>query len=253
MKKVAILLLVATALVFAKNPATKSQKKESHKTAEQVQPAAEEVAPAASQESAEEAVESQDAALDSVITEEWSYKDSTYTIYLHPMNFIVPYSHFWAGVNVPNGFTDYPLFNLSFEWKLIEKISLMSMVHYVSVDRMDDGYKVRDIGLQESFRLYGVGGRRWRFFQAGLLLSHLHIDTNDAGDFDGWLFGAMFNAGVKKVFNKGEGFWGRFVLSVDVGAGYVWVSGFDATCKGAWFEMEKDFVIDMNVAIGFQI
>lgn len=252
MKKVAILLLFATALVFAKNPAPKSQKKESHKTAEQVQPAADEVAPEATQDSTA-AAEAQDAELDSLVKEESSYSDSTYTIYIHPLNFIVPYSHFWAGVNVPNGFTDYPLFNLSFEWKLIEKISLMSMVHYVTVDRMDDGYKIRDIGLQESFRLYGVGGRRWRFFQAGLLLSHLHVDTDDAGDFDGWLFGVMFNAGVKKVFNKGEGFWGRFALSVDAGAGYVWVSKFDATCKGAWFKMEKDFVIDMNVAIGFQI
>ena len=182
-------------------------------------------------------------------------KDSTYTLYVHPLNFIVPYSHFWAGVYVPNGFTDYPLFNLTFEWMLMEKISLVSMPHYVRVDRKrkDDRYKIYDIGLQESFRLYGVGGQRWRYFQAGLLMNHLHIHSNRDGGFDGWLFGLMFNGGVKKILNGGEGFLGRFAVSVDVGLGYVWVSDFDADRKGKFFEMDKDFVIDVNAAIGFQI
>ncbi len=247
MKKAVLLMLVASALVFAKTSTpAKSQKKVSQKTVEQVQPAEEPVAEAAP--SAEPDEDSTD-----VVEEVVTYTDSTYTLYIHPMNFILPYSHFWAGVCVPNGFTDYPSFNLSFEWKLIEKISLMSMPHYVRVDRSDDDYKITDIGLQESFRLYGVGGKRWRFFQVGMLLSHLHVDTEKDGDFDGWLFGLMFNAGVKKIFNDGEGFFGRFALSVDVGAGYTWVSDFDATRKDAWFEMDKGLVIDVNVALGFQI
>ena len=181
--------------------------------------------------------------------------DSTFTLYIHPFNFIVPYSHFWGGINVPNGFTDYPIFNLTFEWKLIEKISLVSMPHYVRVDRTDDdgGYKIYDIGLQESFRLYGVGGKRWRYFQAGLLLNHLHVASKNDGRFDGWLFGLMFNGGVKKILNGGAGFLGRFAVTVDVGLGYVWVSDFDAERKGAYFEMDKGLVIDVNAAIGFQI
>ena len=182
MKKAVLLLLIASVLVMAgtskKTPSKKSSsaKVKSTEVVENVQPEA--TAPA-------EVPASDSTALKN---ESPSYTDSTYTFYIHPMNFIAPYSHFWAGVCVPDGVTDYPSLNFSFEWKLMEKISLMSMPHYVRVDRSDDGYKIHDIGLQESFRLYGVGGERWRFFQAGLLLSHLHVNTNDAGDFDGWLW-----------------------------------------------------------------
>ena len=97
------------------------------------------------------------------LPEEESLRDSTITVYIHPLNFMVPYSHFWGGINVPNGITDYPQFFLTLEWKLMEKISLISTPHFVRVDRTedDDGYKIYDIGLQESFRLYGVGGKRW--------------------------------------------------------------------------------------------
>ena len=199
-----------------------------------------------------EKVESTDA---QVLSEEESLRDSTYTLYIHPLNFMAPYSHFWAGINVPNGFTDYPIFNLTFEWKLIEKISLISMPHYVRVDRTEDdeGYKIHDIGLQESFRLYGVGGKRWRYFQAGLLLSHLKVDTKEFGDFNGWLWGFMFCGGVKKVLNNGEGFFGRFAVFLDAGFGYVWTSDFDADRKGSYFKMDKGLVIDVNAAIGFQI
>jgi hypothetical protein len=240
MKKAVLLMLVASAFVFAKTstPAKSPKKTEPSKVAEEVQPVAE--------ESAAEDVQD-------TVKNESTYTDSTFTLYIHPMNFIAPYSHFWAGVCVPDGLTDYPAFNLSFEWKMMEKISLMSMPHYVRVDRSGDGYKISDIGLQESFRLYGVGGERWRFFQAGMVLSHLHVDTEDAGDFDGWLFGLMFNAGVKLIVNDGQGFLGRFALSLDVGAGYAWVSDFDASRKGSWFELDKGVVIDVNVALGFQI
>ena len=186
-------------------------------------------------------------------SQEDSVVDSTFTVYIHPLNFMVPYSHFWGGVNVPNGVTDYPIFNLTFEWKMMEKISLVSMPHYVRVDRSDDGYMIYDIGVQESFRLYGVGGKRWRYFQAGLLLNHLSIDTEDAGDFSGWLWGFMLNGGVKKVLNGGEGFLGRFAVSVDVGFGYTWTSDFDADRRGSYFKMDKGLVIDVNAAIGFQI
>lgn len=245
MKKAVLLLLATSVLTMAgtsksllkKGSTAKTEPKE---TVETVQPADPEVVESVSDSTAS-------------AKDEASFTDSTFTLYIHPMNFIAPYSHFWAGVNVPNGITDYPSFNLSFEWKLIEKISLMSMPHYVRVDRSDDDYKIYDIGLQESFRLYGVGGERWRFFQAGMLLSHLHVDTDDAGDFDGWLWGFMFNAGVKMILNDGEGFLGRFALSLDVGAGYTWVSDFDASRKGSWFELDKGIVIDVNVAFGFQI
>lgn len=246
MKKAVLLLLIASVLVMAgtskKAPSKKgsSTKVNTTEVVEEVQPEVTEPAEAPASDSTASKQES-------------SYTDSTYTFYIHPMNFIAPYSHFWAGVCVPDGVTDYPSFNLSFEWKLMEKISLMSMPHYVRVDRSDDGYKIHDIGLQESFRLYGVGGERWRYFQAGLLLSHLHVNTDDAGDFDGWLWGFMFNAGVKLILNDGQGFWGRFALSLDVGAGYAWVGDFDASRKGSWFEMDKGIVIDVNVAFGFQI
>ena len=63
----------------------------------------------------------------------------------------------------------------------------------------------------------------------------------------------MFNGGVKKILNGGAGFLGRFAVSIDVGFGYVWVSDFDAERKGAYFEMDKGLVIDVNAAIGFQI
>ena len=129
------------------------------------------------------------------------------------------------------------------------------MPHYVRVDRMDDdsGYKIYDIGLQESFRLYGVGGKRWRYFQAGFLLNHLKIDTDEHGDFNGWLWGFMLSGGIKKVLNDGEGFLGRFAVFADAGFGYAWTSKFEADRKNAFFKMDKGLVIDLNAAIGFQI
>ncbi|MBR3073960.1 hypothetical protein [Fibrobacter sp.] len=182
-----------------------------------------------------------------------SVKDSKFTIYIHPFNFLVPYSHFWAGVKVPNGLTDYPSFNLTFEWNLFEMSSLMTMPHFVRVDRSDDDYKIYDIGLQESFRWYNLGGHRWRYLQLGLLLSHLHIETEKDGDFDGWLYGFMFNVGMKKVLNGGEGFLGHFAVSVDVGLGYAFTSDFKGDRKGGYFRMDKGFTIDVNAAFGFQI
>lgn len=186
-------------------------------------------------------------------TSDNSVKESTFTLYLHPFNFLVPYSHFWGGVKVPNGFTDYPLFNLTFEWKLQELSSLMTMLHYVSVDRSDDGYQIYDIGLQESYRWYNIGGHRWWFLQMGALLSHLHIATEEKGGFDGWLYGFMVNGGIKKVLNGGEGFLGHFAVSVDVGFGYVWTSDFEGSRKRVYFELDKGLSIDVNAAIGFQI
>ena len=190
------------------------------------------------------------------LPEEESLRDSTITVYIHPLNFMVPYSHFWGGINVPNGITDYPQFYLTLEWKLMEKISLISTPHFVRVDRTeddDDGYKIYDIGLQESFRLYGVGGKRWRYFQAGMIVDHLNIDTEKHGDFNGWLWGFMLNGGVKKVLNDGEGFFGRLAVFLDAGFGYVWTSKFEADRKNAFFKMDKGLVIDINAAIGFQI
>ena len=49
------------------------------------------------------------------LPEEESLRDSTITVYIHPLNFMVPYSHFWGGLNVPNGITDYPQFYLTLE------------------------------------------------------------------------------------------------------------------------------------------
>ena len=189
------------------------------------------------------------------LPEEESLRDSTITVYIHPLNFMVPYSHFWGGINVPNGITDYPQFFLTLEWKLMEKISLMTSPHYVRIarKRKHDRYKIHDIGLQESFRLYGVGGKRWRYFQAGMIVDHLNIDTEKHGDFNGWLWGFMLNGGVKKVLNDGEGFLGRFAVFLDAGFGYVWTSKFDADRKGAFFKMDKGLVIDINAALGFQI
>ena len=191
-----------------------------------------------------------------VLSEEGTLRDSTITVYIHPLNFMVPYSHFWGGINVPNGITEYPQFYLTLEWELMEKISLISTPHYVRVDRTEDdndGYTIYDIGLQESFRLYGVGGKRWRYFQAGMIVDHLSIDTGLHGDFNGWLWGFMLNGGVKKVLNGGEGFFGRFAVFRDAGFGYTWTSKFDADRKGAFFKMDKGLVIDINAAIGFQI
>ena len=191
-----------------------------------------------------------------VLSEEGTLRDSTITVYIHPLNFMVPYSHFWGGINVPNGITEYPQFYLTLEWKLMEKISLISTPHYVRVDRTEDdndGYTIYDIGLQESFRLYGVGGKRWRYFQAGMIVDHLNIDTEKHGDFNGWLWGFMLNGGVKKVLNDGEGFLGRFAVFLDAGFGYVWTSKFEADRKNSFFKMDKGLVIDINAAIGFQI
>ena len=182
-----------------------------------------------------------------------SLMDSTFTVYIHPFNFLVPYSHFWAGFWVPNGWTDYPSFNLTFEWKLYEMSSLVTMPHYVRVDRSDDDYKIYDIGLQESYRWYNLGGHRWRYLQFGLLLSHLHVETDNDGDFDGWLYGFMFNVGMKKILNGGEGFMGRYAISVDVGLGYAFNSDFKGDRRGGYFKMEKGFSIDVNAAFGFQI
>ena len=247
MKKLALLLLVASALVFAKNSGTQSHKKAPAKqpveTAEEVQPAAEEPVQEPAEEPVEAAAPTQD---------DSSLKDSTWTLYIHPMNFCVPYSHFWGGLWIPHGLTYYPSFNLTLEWKLFEKSSLVTMPHFVQVDRSGENYRIRDIGLQESFRWYGVTGR-WRYFQAGLLLSHLHVATDKEGGFDGWLYGVMFNAGMKKILNGGEGFLGRFAVSLDVGLGYAWVSDFDADRKQSYFEMDKGLSIDVNAAIGFQI
>lgn len=248
MKKVVLLLLVLSLVSFAKPVKHSSQKKQS--TAEAVEPApAETVAESASSNEAsvnEGTSETKGAA------ENGSLVDSTFTLYIHPMNFIAPYSHFWGGFDIPNGVTDYPSLNLTFEWKLFEKSSLVTMPHYVVVDRSDDGYKIYDIGLQESYRWYGVGGR-WRYLEAGLLLSHLHVKSDNDGRFDGWLYGFMINGGVKKILNGGDGFLGRFALSVDVGIGYMWTSDFEAERDRAYFKMDKGFVIDVNAAFGFQI
>lgn len=246
MKRVVLLLLVLSLVSFAKPVKHSSQKKQS--TVEAVEPAqAETVAESVS----ENETSVNDGALETAgSSENESLVDSIFTLYIHPMNFIAPYSHFWGGFNVPNGVTDYPSLNLTFEWKLFEKSSLVTMPHYVRVDRSD--YKIYDIGLQESYRWYGVGGR-WRYLEAGLLLSHLHVKSDNDGRFDGWLYGFMINGGVKKILNGGEGFWGRFALSVDVGIGYVWTSDFEAERDRAYFKMDKGFVIDVNAAFGFQI
>ena len=240
------MLLVLSLVSFAKPVKHSSQKKQS--TVEAVEPAqAETVAESVS----ENETSVNDGALETAgSSENESLVDSIFTLYIHPMNFIAPYSHFWGGFNVPNGVTDYPSLNLTFEWKLFEKSSLVTMPHYVRVDRSD--YKIYDIGLQESYRWYGVGGR-WRYLEAGLLLSHLHVKSDNDGRFDGWLYGFMINGGVKKILNGGEGFWGRFALSVDVGIGYVWTSDFEAERDRAYFKMDKGFVIDVNAAFGFQI
>ena len=248
MKKLALLLLVASTLVFAKNSGAQSHKKapapKPVETAEEVQPAAEEPV----QEPVEESAESSTAS----VQDDSSLVDSTWTLYIHPMNFCVPYSHFWGGLWIPHGVTYYPSFHLTLEWKPFEKSSIVTQPHFVQVDRSGENYRIRDIGLQESFRWYGVTGR-WRYFQAGLLLSHLHIDTDKEGGFDGWLYGVMFNAGIKKILNGGEGFLGRFAVTLDVGLGYAWVSDFDADRKQSFFKMDKGLSIDVNAAIGFQI
>ena len=248
MKKVVFLLLVLSLVSFAKPVKHSSQKKQS--TVEAVEPAqTETVAESASKN---ETPVNENASETKGNAENESLVDSTFTLYSHPMNFIAPYSHFWGGFNVPNGVTDYPSLNLTFEWKLFEKSSLITMPHYVRVDRSDDGYKIYDIGLQESYRWYGVGGR-WRYLEVGFLLSHLHVKSDKDGRFDGWLYGFMINGGVKKILNGGEGFLGKFALSVDVGVGYAGTSDFEAERDRAYFKMDKGFVIDVNCALGFQI
>ena len=248
MKKVVFLLLVLSLVSFAKPVKHSSQKKQS--TVEAVEPAqTETVAESASKN---ETPVNENASETKGNAENESLVDSTFTLYIHPMNFIAPYSHFWGGFNVPNGVTDYPSLNLTFEWKLFEKSSLITMPHYVRVDRSDDGYKIYDIGLQESYRWYGVGGR-WRYLEVGFLLSHLHVKSDKDGRFDGWLYGFMINGGVKKILNGGEGFLGKFALSVDVGVGYAGTSDFEAERDRAYFKMDKGFVIDVNCALGFQI
>ena len=252
MKKAVLLLLVFSMLSVANAKSISNAKMQSNANAEKTVKTEVEVkdgAPAAEAS----AVASDAAVSKTAASEDSSVEDSSLTFYIHPLNFILPYSHCWAGVNVPNGFTDYPQFYLTVEWKLMQKISLVSMPHYVRVDRSKDDYKIFDIGLQESFRLYGVGGKRWRYFQAGILLNHLHIETEKDGDFDGWLWGFMCNGGFKKVLNGGEGFLGHFAFFVDVGLGYVWTSDFEGDRKGSWFKMDKGLVIDVNAAIGFQI
>ncbi len=250
MKKVVLLLLALSVFSVAKT--SKAQPKPSAEKKAKIEVEVKDETPAAEAN----AVAPETPASDSKPLEQnESLKDSTFALYIHPFNFMVPYSHFWGGLNIPEGFTDYPLFNLTFEWKLMEKISLISAPHYVRVDRerKHDRYKIHDIGLQESFRLYGVGGRRWHYFQAGLLVNHLHIHSNRDGSFDGWLYGFMCSGGFKKVLNNGEGFLGRFAFFVDVGLGYAWTSDFDAERKGKYFEMDKGLVIDVNAAFGFQI
>ena len=227
MKKVVLLLLALSVFSVAK-PA-KTQPKPSAEKKAKIEVEVKDETPAAEAN----AVAPETPASDSKPLEQnESLKDSTFALYIHPFNFMVPY------------------------WKLMEKISLISTPHYVRVDRTEDdndGYTIYDIGLQESFRLYGVGGKRWRYFQAGLLVNHLHIHSNRDGSFDGWLYGFMCSGGFKKVLNNGEGFLGRFAFFVDVGLGYAWTSDFDAERKGKYFEMDKGLVIDVNAAFGFQI
>ena len=249
MKKAILLLLVLSlmSVADAKTSKAKNAKKQSKSNVEAV---------VQSDENESEktvATETPTQSADASSTQDASLVDSTFTVYIHPFNFLVPYSHFWAGLWVPNGWTDYPSFNLTIEWKLFEKSSLMTMPHFVRVDRSDDDYKIYDIGLQESYRWYNLGGHRWRYLQLGLLLSHLHIETEKDGDFDGWLYGFMFNVGMKKILNGGEGFLGRFALSVDIGLGYAFTSDFKGDRKGGYFRMDKGFTIDVNAAFGFQI
>lgn len=249
MKKAILLLLVLSlmSVADAKTSKAKNAKKQSKSNVEAV---------VQSDENESEktvADETPAPSADASSSQDASLVDSTFTIYIHPFNFLVPYSHFWAGVYVPNGWTDYPSINLTIEWKLFEKSSLMTMPHFVRVDRSDDDYKIYDIGLQESYRWYNLGGHRWRYLQLGLLLSHLHIETEKDGDFDGWLYGFMFNVGMKKILNGGEGFLGRFALSVDIGLGYAFTSDFKGDRKGGYFRMDKGFTIDVNAAFGFQI
>lgn len=249
MKKVVLLLIALSVFCMAK-PAKKQPKANAEKAVKtevvvkDETPAVEENASAPDESAEAKPVDS-----DELI------EDSFLTFYIHPFNFMVPYSHFWGGLNVPNGFTDYPLYYLTVEWKLMPKISLITSPHYVRVarKRKHDRYKIHDIGLQESFRLYGVGGKRWRYFQAGFVVDHLHIHSNRDGGFDGWLYGFMLNGGVKKVLNGGEGFLGHFAVFLDAGFGYMWTSDFDADRKRKTFEMDKGLVIDVNAAIGFQI
>ena len=249
MKKAILLLLVLSmmSVADAKTSKAKGAKKQSKSNVEAV---------VQSDENESEktvATETPAPSADASSSQDASLVDSTFTIYIHPFNFLVPYSHFWAGVYVPNGWTDYPSFNLTIEWKLFEKSSLMTMPHFVRVDRSDDDYKIYDIGLQESYRWYNLGGHRWRYLQLGLLLSHLHVETDNDGDFDGWLYGFMMNVGMKKILNGGEGFLGRFALSVDIGLGYAFTSDFKGDRKGGYFRMDKGFTIDVNAAFGFQI
>lgn len=255
MKKAILLLLVLSLLTVAATTANakvskaKNAKSKQKSNVETVVQSDEKVNEDVATAEAGSAVQSTEAAS----SQEASLVDSTFTIYIHPFNFLVPYSHFWAGVYVPNGWTDYPSINLTFEWKLFEKSSLMTMPHFVRVDRSDDDYKIYDIGLQESYRWYNLGGHRWRYLQLGLLLSHLHVETDNDGDFDGWLYGFMMNVGMKKILNGGEGFLGRFALSVDIGLGYAFTSDFKGDRKGGYFRMDKGFTIDVNAAFGFQI
>ena len=249
MKKAILLLLVLSmmSVADAKTSKAKGAKKQSKSNVEAV---------VQSDENESEktvADETPAPSADASSSQDASLVDSTFTIYIHPFNFLVPYSHFWAGVYVPNGWTDYPSFNLTIEWKLFEKSSLMTMPHFVRVDRSDDDYKIYDIGLQESYRWYNLGGHRWRYLQLGLLLSHLHVETDNDGDFDGWLYGFMMNVGMKKILNGGEGILGRFALSVDIGLGYAFTSDFKGDRKGGYFRMDKGFTIDVNAAFGFQI
>ena len=249
MKKAILLLLVLSmmSVADAKTSKAKGAKKQSKSNVEAV---------VQSDENESEktvADETPAPSADASSSQDASLVDSTFTIYIHPFNFLVPYSHFWAGVYVPNGWTDYPSFNLTIEWKLFEKSSLMTMPHFVRVDRSDDDYKIYDIGLQESYRWYNLGGHRWRYLQLGLLLSHLHVETDNDGDFDGWLYGFMMNVGMKKILNGGEGFLGRFAFSVDIGLGYAFTSDFKGDRKGGFFRMDKGFTIDVNAAFGFQI
>ena len=246
MKKVVLLLIALSVFSIAKP--VKSQPKSNAEKAVKTEVEVKENAPAE-----QEATPVESSSSESMTSNDSEVKDSWLTFYIHPFNFMVPYSHFWAGFNVPNGFTDYPLYYLTVEWKLIEKISLISMPHFVRVDRSSDDYKIYDVGLQESFRLYGVGGHRWRYFQAGFVLSHLEIDMDKYGGFNGWLYGFMLSGGVKKVLNDGEGFFGHFAVFLDAGFGYMWTSKFEADRKNNFFKMDKGLVIDVNAAFGFQI
>ena len=124
MKKVVLLLLALSVFSVAK-PA-KTQPKPSAEKKAKTEVEVKDESPAAEVN----AVLETPASDSKPVEQDESLKDSTFALYIHPFNFMVPYSHFWGGLNIPEGFTDYPLFNLTFEWKLMDKISLKKYTNY---------------------------------------------------------------------------------------------------------------------------